>query len=218
MSDYKPITGELRETIRSLAIDDSVLTIGGDDFHRLCAAIDAIHAELEAESDQEKCILAYLRKENVYLEDKYRDIAKENAKLREQVDTLVIYVEADGTKYSVDDDGNQHFDHSNTCTSDGWVELPKDAHGEYIRAGDTLDGYGKTIEVVELRYGRSGWVIVSRDGNGYADTFAFTHHHPDTWESIIEEALGSRWSAPNELSPDFTALVARCKKLAGDAE
>ena len=42
-----PITTELRETIRSLAIDDSVLTIGGDDFHRLCDAIDAVHAQLE---------------------------------------------------------------------------------------------------------------------------------------------------------------------------
>lgn len=36
----------------------------------------------------------------------------ENAKLREQIETLVMYVEADGTRYWVDDDGNQHFDHS----------------------------------------------------------------------------------------------------------
>jgi len=45
-----PITTELRETIRSLAIDDSVLTIGGDDFHRICDAIDAVHAQLEREN------------------------------------------------------------------------------------------------------------------------------------------------------------------------
>ena len=36
------------------------------------------------------------------------------------------------------------------------VELPKDADGVTIRVGDTLDGYGKTIEVVEMRYGHGG--------------------------------------------------------------
>jgi hypothetical protein len=50
MESRGPITTELRETIRSLAIDDSVLTIGGDDFHRICDAIDAVHAGLEREN------------------------------------------------------------------------------------------------------------------------------------------------------------------------
>ena len=71
-----------------------------------------------------------------------------------------------------------------------WVELPKDADGEYIHVGDVLDGYGKTIEVVELRYGRSGWVLISRDGNGYADTFAFTHHAPTVEDVLREFAYG----------------------------
>ena len=69
-----------------------------------------------------------------------------------------------------------------------YVELPKDADGEYIHVGDVLDGYGKTIEVVELRYGRSGWVLISRDGNGYADTFAFTHHEP-TVEDVLHDFI-----------------------------
>ena len=69
----------------------------------------------------------------------------------------------------------------------GWLRLPKDADGVPIYVGDRLDGYGKTIEVVELRYGRSGWVIVSRDGNAYADTFAFTHHHEPTVEDVLRE-------------------------------
>jgi hypothetical protein len=47
-----------------------------------------------------------------------------------------------------------------------YVKLPVDANNEYICPGDVMDGYGKTIEVVELRYGRSGWVLISRDGNG----------------------------------------------------
>jgi hypothetical protein len=70
------------------------------------------------------------------------------------------------------------------------VELPKDADGEYIHVGDRLDGYGKTIEVVEMRHGRSGWVLISRDGNGYADTFAFTHHAPTVEDVLLEFAYG----------------------------
>ena len=69
------------------------------------------------------------------------------------------------------------------------VELPKDADGVTIRVGDTLDGYGKTIEVVEMRYGRGGWVLISRDGSGYADTFAFAHRHAPTVEDVLQKLL-----------------------------
>ena len=72
-----------------------------------------------------------------------------------------------------------------------YVKLPVDADGVPIRVGDVLDGYGKTIEVVDMRCGRSGWVLISRDGNGYADTFAFTHHHEPTVEDVLWELLGA---------------------------
>ena len=70
-----------------------------------------------------------------------------------------------------------------------YTPLPVDAEGVPIHTGDVLDGYGKTIEVVELRIGRSGWVLISRDGNGYADCAAFTHHHAPTVEDVLEELL-----------------------------
>lgn len=73
------------------------------------------------------------------------------------------------------------------------VALPKTADGVPIHVGDTLDGYGKTIEVVEMRYGRSGWVLISRDGSGYAGTFAFAHHAPtveDVLIKMLEKAVG----------------------------
>ncbi len=50
-----------------------------------------------------------------------------------------------------------------------YAPLPVDADGVPIHVGDVMDGYGKTIEIVEMRHGRSGWVLISRDGNGYAD-------------------------------------------------
>ena len=67
------------------------------------------------------------------------------------------------------------------------VPLPLDADGVPIHIGDVMDGYSKTIEVMELRYGRSGWVIVSRDGNAYVDCAAFTHHHAQTIEDVLRE-------------------------------
>ena len=94
-----------------------------------------------------------------------------------------------------------------------WVELPKDAEGEYIRVGDRLDGYGKTIEVVELRHGRSGWVLISRDGNGYADTFAFTHHHAPTVEDVLREFA---YGLGVPVADSYVAATAAKLRLAGD--
>ena len=101
------------------------------------------------------------------------DISDELRKVADEYDVLPLYKLADRIDREM-------------------VELPKDKDGVPIHAGDTLDGYGKTIEVVELRYGRGGWVLISRDGSGYADTFAFAHHAP-TVEDVLRkfaEGLG----------------------------
>ena len=95
-----------------------------------------------------------------------------------------------------------------------YTALPLDADGEPIHAGDTLDGYGKTIEVVELRYGRSGWVLISRDGNGYADTFAFAHHAPTVEDVLREFAYGL--GVP--VADSYVAATATKLRLAGDVE
>ena len=97
------------------------------------------------------------------------------------------------------------------------VELPRDRDGVPIHVGDTLDGYGKTIEVVELRYGRSGWVPISRDGNGYADTFTFAHHHEPTVEDVLRE-FGD-WYAHTKGGCDEDGIVAEYAaklRLAGE--
>lgn len=61
----------------------------------------------ELEDERERMFKSNVEKNNEVLR-----LLAENAKLREQIETLVMYVESDGTKYWVDDDGNQHFDHS----------------------------------------------------------------------------------------------------------
>ena len=100
----------------------------------------------------------------------------------------------------------------------GYIALPLDADGVPIYVGDRLDGYGKTIEVVELRYGRSGWVIVSKDGNAYADSFAFTHHHAPTVEDVLREFALACEDAGNA-GPEVERIAAEYAKrltLTGD--
>lgn len=235
MSDYKPITGELRNVYTQTDAYNTVFHT--DEFERCCDAIDAIHAGLEAEnerlkqdvamcaeSEQEKCI-AYLRKENIDWEDKYREIAKENTNLREQIDTLVIYVEADGTNYSVDDDGNQHFDHSNTRTSDGWMELPKDADGEYIHEHDKVDWRDHAGTWHE----NATVVAVCNDGCYVMDGTVFhvhksdvRHHHALTVEDVLLEFahVGIRIAAKHGIKAgefdfyaDDEAIVKYAKRL-----
>jgi hypothetical protein len=105
--------------------------------------------------------------------------------------------------------------HEDAMAEHGWVKLPVDADGEYIHAGDVLDGYGKTIEVVELRHGRSGWLLISRDGNGYDDTFAFTHHHKPTVEDVLREFA---YGLGVPVADSYIAASAAKLRLAGDAE
>lgn len=226
------ITKELRELT-----NDPLLGYASQEMHveRLLAIadrIDAIHAELEAEnerlkqdvamcaeSEQEKCI-AYLRKENIDWEDKYRDIAKENTKLREQIDTLVIYVEADGTKYSVDDDGNQHFDHSNTRTSDGWVELHKDTGGEYIHEYDKVDWRDHAGTWHE----NATVVAVCNDGCYVMDDTVFhvhksdiRHHYTPTVEDVLHEFVGKALCVSDVVGEDelVTEYAAKVREVLG---
>lgn len=93
------------------------------------------------------------------------------------------------------------------------VPLPVDEDGVSIHVGDVLDGYGKTIEVVELRTGRSGWVLISRDGNGYADCAAFTHHHAPTVEDVLREFA---YGLGVPVADSYVAATAEKLALRGD--
>lgn len=96
-----------------------------------------------------------------------------------------------GVVLTDDDPAHAIADRIDASVASEYVELPKDADGETIHVGDVMDGYGKIVEVVEMRYGRSGWALISRDGNGYADTFAFAHHHEPTAEDVLRECIAN---------------------------
>ena len=212
-----PITTELRETIRSLAIDDSVLTIGGDDFHRICDAIDAVHAQLER--DYKVACEVNERQDEQYadmvhkLDRAYEKNRNQRKQLTEVQEALHRRNEGELKRRWMREKQDLELQIAKMRLES--VELPKDADGVPIHAGDVLDGYGKTIEAVELRYGRSGWVLISRDGSGYADTFAFTHHHAPTVEDVLREFICDHEEDVRD-EVDLIAEYAAKLRLAGD--
>lgn len=81
-----------------------------------------------------------------------------------------------------------------------------DAEHERVRQMKADEFMMPFINVTNPDGTREGWVLISRDGNGYADTFAFTHHHAPTVEDVLREMLVSA-----ELSGglcDANALIA----------
>lgn len=167
MSEYKPITGELRDWFEhaySYDVGETPWFGWKSTIEQMLDAIDSIHAALEADNER-------LRGEWDYWESTH-------------------------------------------------VELPKDMDGEPIRIGDVMElpTTGETFEVVGIG---DGVLFYVEDGSEQADwTGASTkrHHVPDTWASIIEDAIGDRIEDKAEFDKELDALVARCKTLAGDAE
>ena len=160
MSEYTPITGELRDamcqwgwvekdgsiTFSSSPTPPSIdaeqsLAISGSDFDRCCDAIDSMHAQLE----------------------------RENEALR----SSAAHAYASGYEYAEQD-------------RDGWVKLPVDADGEPICVGDVMvyaDGNTCPLPVVALV---PPAVFLTDDGPRYAD---MCRHQPDTWERILHDAM-----------------------------
>lgn len=92
---------------------------------------------------------------------------------------------------------------------DGWIRLPRDADNEIINVGDKLYGYGKTIEVMWLRLGRTGWWIIDEYGKSYACCDAFLHHHDPTVEDVLREFAGTLASAENNWGSDVNDAIAK---------
>lgn len=160
MSDYKPITDELRDA--GWRIGDGTTDVqkfDGGTFDNLCDAIDAVHAQLE----------------------------RENAALKAELDRVLGEDER------------------------ATMPLPKDMDGKPIRIGDVMEWYdGETFDVVGIG---DGVLFYVKDGHEQADwTYASTkrHHQPDTWESIIYDAMQA---GRTDASVDVTPLIERCKAL-----
>lgn len=110
----------------------------------------------------------------------------------------------------------------------GYVELPKDADGEYIHIGDELrDAWHeqKQGEVQRLVLDRHGWWLMLKNNceRFYAHGFHEwhnCHHKPPTVEDVLREFALACEDAGNA-GPEVERIAAEYAKrirLAGDAE
>lgn len=97
----------------------------------------------------------------------------------------------------------------------GWIRLPKDADGEYIRVGDEMDSRvdylfdGKPFTVRALVLCEDGWEVADgRFGNRY-EPDSLRHHHAPTVEDMLREFAGTLASADNNWGSDVNDAIAK---------
>ena len=103
---------------------------------------------------------------------------------------------------------NERLRDASEC-GDDWIKLPVDADWVPIRIGDMLaEDEANPERVKSLMLDCDGWSV--NFGLGWCVSKYHKWHHakPDTWESIIEDAIDSV-----DGGPTIAALVARCKAL-----
>ena len=224
MSEREPITGELRETIRSLAIDDSVLTIGGDDFHRLCDAIDAVHAQLER--DYKVACEVNERQDEQYadmvhkLDRAYEKNRNQRKQLTEVQEALHRRNEGELKRRWMREKHDLELQIAKMRLES--VELPKDADGEVWRIGDELLDDGMVCEVVGIGPNRLYYYVDATDTVEWTQADSRRHYHAPTVEDVLRE-FGRGWheqmNGPETFDiADYVERYAAKLRLAGDAE
>lgn len=114
----------------------------------------------------------------------------------------------------------EQMEHHDFAPESHYVMLPKDADGVPIHVGDVLVHVNnlniltKPFEVRSLVWYGDYWAVCDRLGPTVKHS-VLRHHNPDTWERIIGDALLASGDM-NAMAASRTALVARCKALAGD--
>lgn len=97
---------------------------------------------------------------------------------------------------------------------DDWIKLPVDADGVPIHIGDRMENNERVARIVLTDDSWEPSVYLEKLPNVLHEYFCheISHYHPDTWESIIEDATKLGFTGPdNEHLRD--KLVARCKEL-----
>lgn len=110
---------------------------------------------------------------------------------------------------------NWLIEHPQVMEHHGFVRLPKDANGEYIRVGDVMDK-GK---VTCIRDCGKGWEVILNDL--YTYDASSLHHHAPTVEDVLRGMLYKAHiydEQEMELLPDLIAEYAKRLRLANDDE
>ena len=212
MSEYTPITGELRANVCTESYAGqrpSVVRMEQERFDRLCDSIDAIHAQLERENAELKAELdrvlgeqeehAHTRGESITGE--LREVAAKTEcangrceKLyRGDLERIADRIDAEHERECKEQYacGAEHgigasIDASMIQTH-GYVELPKDADGKVWRVGDEIVDDGMVCEVVGIGPNRLYYYVDATDTVEWTQADSRRHHHAPTVEDVLRE-------------------------------
>lgn len=101
--------------------------------------------------------------------------------------------------------------HEDVMAEHGWIKLPTDAEGVLIRVGDWLAESEENPQKVKmLMLDCDGWSVNFGDGWCLARLHKWHHVKPDTFESIIEDAMRAGRA---DVAVNVMPLIKRCKAL-----
>lgn len=211
-AQYSPITEAIRSRVES----------GWDPWPEArewllgkCDTIDAIHAELERENERLRKKVKHQGAQLTEVQDALERRNEGELKPRWQKELNRLKAEHANMAAALDCAEGEH----DYAPESHYVMLPKDADGVPIHVGDVLVHVNnlnistKPFEVRSLVWHGDSWTVCDRIGPTVKHS-VLRHHGPDTWERIIEDAIGLGECYHSDV--DMARLVARCKALAGD--
>lgn len=227
-----PITGELRGTMRSIALDDSTLSVSKAEFDRLCDAIDAVHAGLERENAELKMKYVNANRKSINLERELDAVGGELKLARadaitqrnnfEQATTARehwkdLYEQSLEHVHDLEHDVEMWRDraedmrmerddalkeHHAWAPESHYMMLPKDADGEPVHVGDVME-WPTTGETFEVVGVGDGVLFYTDDDECAEWTGASTKHHHH--EPTIEDLLREFAQEMNENMGMYTS-------------
>lgn len=186
--EYPPITGELRKLLEDVSWTEIVC-----------------HMEMESDWECDYDWIQSWRKaaDNACdaIDGVHARLEAENARLKAERDSMAAALDMA--------EGEHDF-----APLSHYMLLPKDADGDPIHVGDVMEWPDEPHDAFEV-------VGIGVDTLYYFDDHSIEwtsvrgkrHCQPDSWESIIGDALGMEYFS----ECDRDRLVAHCKALAGDA-
>ena len=118
-------------------------------------------------------------------------------------------------------------DRIDAALAEHYVELPKDADGEYVHIGDRMEsGDGDMFIVSSVDYGLHSshgrgkfWMLWNEDADFYERAYECRHHKQPTVEDTLHELIGkalmlSEVDGENELVAEYSKRLT----LRGDGE
>lgn len=198
-----PITTELRAACGSANDMVSYVAIDSHDFHRLCDAIDAVHAQLEC--DYKVACEANERQDELYadmvhkLDCAYEKNRNQRKQLTEVQEALRRRNEGELKRRWMREKQDLELQIAKMRLES--VELPKDADGEVWRIGDELLDDGMVCEVVGIGPNRLYYYVDATDTVEWTQADSRRHHHAPTVEDVLRNVVTLCHNTWKEESP-----------------